>query len=285
MTQRDDTSTSHAADAALHLRYQGWSGCAVRPPEGSHASPLVFDPSPGVELEGGALTLLLTHGHFEHVDGALAHLRRREREPVTVVASSPLCQFLERRAARPGDRLVPVGADSRVEANGWEIRVFEWVHMPLLPPGAGPAARYLLKLMKHPRGLAKMAVGGARGPRHRPMLGYCVRASAASGWLVYYGEGIHRQTTRAQVRAALGEGPVDALVFGAEPEDARALPELLAGQAAAHVLAFEPHRPWRAAFGLPQLDAAALAATLRAKGLDARPLTAGDTVTLPAAPK
>ena len=282
MNTGNDTHLMDAtqAEEALRLSYQGWSGCIVQAPRSSAASPLAFDPSPGLELEPTEATLLLTHGHFEHVNGALAHLRRAERAPVTVIASKHLCRYLERRSAGLHDRFVPVDVGSRVEANGWEVRVFEWEHMPLLPPGTGPAARYLFKLMRHPRGLAKMALGGARGPRHKPMLGFCVKPSGSRGWLVYYGEGMHRRTSREQLRAALGNEPVDTLVFGAEPEDARALPELLAGHAVKKMLAFEPHRPWRAEFGLPQLDVAELAATLRAKGLDAHPLAAGETVTL-----
>lgn len=91
---------------------------------------------------------------------------------------------------------------------------------------------------------------------------------------------MHRRTSRQELRRALGDEPIGTLVFGAEPEDAHALPELLAGQAAGRMLAFEPHRLWRAEFSLPQLDLAEFAAKLRAKGLDAHPLAAGETVTL-----
>ncbi len=265
---------------AFELSYQGWSGCVVRTPALSFATPLVFDPAPDLEIEPIETMLLVTHGHFEHVQGALAHLRRAPRAPVTVIASTTLCRWLERRSKHPGDRFVAVSAGSRLEAGGWNVRVFEWEHMPLLPPGAGPAARYLFKLMKHPRGLAKMALGGATGPRFKPMLGYCVQAKGSKEWLVYYGEGVHRCTSREQLRAVLDNDPVDTLVFGAEPEDAAALPELLAGHRVAKMFAFEPHRPWRAEFHLPQLDVAGLAARLRAKGIDARLLAAGDSVPL-----
>ena len=146
MNTRNDTHAEHATDAeeALRLSYQGWSGCIVHAPRGSAASTLAFDPSPGLELEPVAATLLLTHGHFEHVNGALAHLRRAQREPVAVIASKHLCRYLERRSAGQDDRFVPVDVGSRVEANGWEVRVFEWEHMPLLPPGTGPARERFL---------------------------------------------------------------------------------------------------------------------------------------------
>lgn len=286
MSTRADTHAASVAEPAssaedaLRLGYQGWSGCVVRAPRGSGAAPLVIDPSPGCELEPTAATLLLTHGHPEHVDGARAHLRRAQRAPVTVIASRHLCRYLERRSARHDDRFVPVAAGARVEANGWTVRVFEWEHMGLFPPGLVPAARYLLTLMRHPRGLLDIVRGGVTGPRHGPFLGYCVRAPATAGSLVYYGEGMHRRTSRQELRDALGDEPVETLVFGAEPEDAHALPALLAGHGIARTLAFEPHRPWRAEFGLPQLDLADLLTRLRAVGLDADALTTGETVTL-----
>lgn len=74
-----------------------------------------------------------------------------------------------------------MAAGARVEANGWSVRVFEWEHMTLLPPGAGPAARYLVTLLRHPRGLAGIVLGGLRGPRHGPMLGFAVHAPGSNG--------------------------------------------------------------------------------------------------------
>ncbi len=282
MNARGDMRTegTSKAEDAFHLSYQGWSGCIVRAPRGSGAATLVFDPSPEGAFEPAEATLLLTHGHPEHVGGALAHLRRTERAPVTVIASTHLCRYLERRTARHDDRFAPVGAGALVEANGWSVRVFEWEHMTLLPAGAGPAARYLLALAKHPRGFAGIVLGGVKGPRHGPMLGFSVRARGWNGSLVYYGEGLHRRTSRQELRGALGDEPIDTLVFGAEPEDAHALPELLGRHAVGKMLAFEPHRRWRAEFGLSQLDIAELTAKLRAEGLDAHPLAAGETVTL-----
>lgn len=260
----------------LSIGYQGWSGCVLRAPG---ASTLVFDPAPGSEVPEGA-TLALTHGHFEHVDGALAHLRRASRAPVTVIASAPLCRYLRRHAATE-DRFVRVRAGDTVEVDGWRARVFEWVHMTLLPPGAAQAARYLVKLVSHPGGLARMALGGARGPLHHgPMLGFRVRAASAPGSLVYYGEGLHRRTSREELAEVLDEEPVDTLVFGAEPEDLDALPQLLAEHDVRRALAFEPHRGWRADFGLPQIDLVELVARLKAAGVDAGALSAGDTVAL-----
>lgn len=270
-------ATAHASSAALSIGYQGWSGCVLR---ANGASTLVFDPAPDSEVPEGA-TLILTHGHFEHVDGALAYLRSPNRPPVSVIASPALCRYLARRTAGPEDRFIRVEAGDRIEVGGWTIHVFEWIHMSLMPPGLGNAARYVMKLVGHPRGLARMALGGARGPKqHGPMLGFRVQRDGGRGSLVYYGEGLHRRTSREELAQALGDEPVDALVFGAEPEDLEALPSLLAEHAVGRALAFEPHRGWRADFDLPQIDLEKLVARLRREGIDAGALTPGATIAL-----
>jgi hypothetical protein len=258
--------------APLELRYQGWSGCEVR-----GLTPLFFDPAPDLELEGDRAIVLLTHGHPEHVAGTLAQLRRRSRPPLTVIASDPLCRYLERRTAGKEDRFLRAAARDHLEVFGWGVRVFGWTHMSLLPPGLGPAARYLATLLRNPRGLARMAWADVRGPAHAPMLGYHVRAGG-SGGIVYLGEGLHRRTSKKALAEALGPDPIDALVFGAEPEDVEALPALLSGRAIGRALAFEPHRDWREEFALPQLDPVELVSRLRGAGLDASAMRQGETI-------
>ena len=226
---------------ALQLCYRGWSGFEVRAPGGRTS--LLIDPAPGRAIADERAVILLTHGHPEHVAGALAHLRQRSRAPVTVIASASICRYLERRAAGREDRFMRVAAGHRLDVLGWQVRAFGWTHMSLLPPGMLPAARYLATLLRHPRGLARMAWSDVRGPAHAPMLGYHVSAGEAR--IVYYGEGLHRLTSRHALEEALGPDPIDALVFGAEPEDLHALPALLAGCEVGRAIAFEPHRPWR----------------------------------------
>jgi len=266
-----------ADSVALELSYRGWSGFEVRAPG---RTSLLIDPAPDRAIADERAIILLTHGHPEHVAGALAHLRQRSRAPVTVIASGPICRYLEPRAAGREDRFLRVAARDRLEVLGWRVRVFGWTHMSLLPSGMLPAARYLATLLRHPRGLARMAWNDLRGPAHAPMLGYHVNAGA--GGVVYYGEGLHRLTSRRALEEALGPDPIDALVFGAEPEDVDALPALLAGCEVGRAIAFEPHRPWRADFGLPQLDAEDLVSRLSAGGLDALAMRADQTVTVAA---
>lgn len=264
--------------SALELCYRGWSGFEVRAPG---RTLLLIDPAPDRAIADERAIVLLTHGHPEHVAGVLAHLRQRARAPITVIASAPICRYLERRTAGREDRFLRVAARDRVEVLGWQVRVCGWTHMSLLPRGILPAARYLGTLLRHPRGLARMAWSDLRGPAHAPMLGYHVSAGAIG--IVYYGEGMHRLTSRRGLEEALGPDPIDALVFGAEPEDVGALPALLAGIEVGRVIAFEPHRPWRAEFGLPQLDAEVLVSRLSAAGLDALAVRADQTATVASA--
>jgi hypothetical protein len=268
-----------AAPRSLELRYRGWSGFEVRAPG---RTAVLVDPAPDREIADERAIILVTHGHPEHVAGSLAHLRKTSRAPVTVIASAPICRYLERRTAGREDRFLRVAPRDRLEVLGWSVRVFGWTHMSLLPPGMLPAARYLATLLRHPRGLARMAWGDLRGPAHAPMLGYHV--SAGAGGVVYYGEGLHRLTSRRALEETLGPDPIDALVFGAEPEDVDALPALLAGHEVGRAIAFEPHRPWREDFGLPQLDAEDLVSRLSAAGLDALAVRADQTITVGAAP-
>lgn len=280
---RSRATSASTSSQARHLRYQGWSGLFVAPRVDPKAPELVFDPAPDEELPERELVVLLTHGHPEHIQGAIAHLARRDRAPITIVASAALCRYVMKHAPERGDRFVPVAPGEEVRVSGWTLRVFAWDHLPLLPRGPLKAARYVLKLMKRPSGLAKIVLGGVSGPPHEPMLGYSVREDAESSWLVHYGEGMHRETRPEELARVLGQGDVDALVFGVEPEDAEALPELLCGKRienVRHLVAFEPHRPWRAGFGLSQLDGSSFVRALGGGDADARLLERGDDVTL-----
>lgn len=263
------------AEGELRLTYQGWSGWLVEPPAGAHAS-LCFDPAPGQRLPAGSLVLLLTHGHPEHVDGTRAHLERADRAPVDVVASPGLVEHL-RRAARPEDRFHPVRDGDRARVGGWELVVFAWDHMSLVPPEPRRAVKQLYHLLSRPRGLAKIAVGGLFGPPHGPMLGYRVGREGAGEELVYLGEGLHRRTTSRVLADALGSG-APTLIAGVEPEDEEQIPELLAWHPFERFLAFEPHREWRADFGMRQIDLERLAARLRGAGLASSAAASGDTL-------
>lgn len=256
------TATAPTATATLHAHYQGWSGFVVSAPAtaGDARHPAcVFDPSPDHRLPGDALVIAITHGHPEHVRGALAHLRRRDRAPVAVVASRHVCRYFAARTARDDDRFLPVEPGEQFDVDGWRIRTFAWQHMTLLPPGGiGAAAAHLLRLFRHPLRLAGVALQSAAGPRHAPMLGFHVTAPGGTR-LAYFGEGLHRMTTNEQLVAALGVEPVDVLVTGVEPEDVAEIPGLVWPWEVSRVVLFEPHRIWRSQFGLPQVDMPALA--------------------------
>lgn len=257
-------STEHSR-LVLSARYQGWSGFVLSSPDRAEP-PVVFDPSPDEPLAPIEQVIAITHGHPEHVLGALSHLRRAQRAPVTVVASPGVCRYFARHSARDDDRFVPVAAGDSVAVRRWRIRVFSWRHMPLLPPGLGPALRHLTRLLTHPIHTIRIALQSVGGPSHGPMIGFQVCCDSFDS-VVYLGEGLHRESTPAELDAALGGVPVGALVAGVEPEDSESIPELLSGRAISKVVLFEPHRIWRKRFGMPLADLAALAARLAGLGL------------------
>ncbi|MCC6573317.1 MAG: hypothetical protein IT462_05940 [Planctomycetes bacterium] len=248
---------------AAGLAYQGWSGFVLSHP--ADGAPMIFDPSPDVKLAPAPAVFAITHGHPEHVQGALLHLRRRDREPVTVIASPAICGHFYRRSARNDDRFMPVAAGDVVEAAGWKIRVFGWKHMGLIPPECRPALKLLGRLLAHPICAARVGWQGFVAPKHQPMLGFRIQ-SEGLGPTVYLGEGLHRQTTAAALSEALGDEPVQSLIAGIEPEDAHCIGALLAGRAIERLMLFEPHRDWRTRFGMEQANLPELAAALRRQG-------------------
>ena len=265
-------SVSAVADAAEHslcASYQNWSGFVLRVPAATESVAFALDPSPDVALPNEPLVIAITHGHPEHVRGTLVHLKRSERAAVTVLASKYVCRYLQRRSANAQDRFMPVAAGEHVEVHGWRVRVFAWDHMALLPPSLFGALAHLAKLFRHPLRLARIARQSLGGPRHSPMLGFHLTAPESGTTLVYYGEGLHRRTTHAELQRALGEPPAQVLLAGVEPEDEEELPALIASSGCHRVVLFEPHKGWREQFHLPQVDMPRLLEQLREAGVHA----------------
>jgi hypothetical protein len=248
------------------LEYLGWSGLRVAGP----GDGLCIDPPEGTAMPlDRTLHVLITHGHPEHVGGTLAHLRNPARSgPVRGAAAAPICRYLRRHAARADDRFHACAPGERFDIAGFRIDVFEWKHMPLLPPGIGPALHRLKMIAARPRLAARIVLAGLRGPWPFPMLGFRLTAPACPSILVY-GEGLHRRTDTAQVERIRAALPADFLLAAVEPEDADVLPDLFRRIGATTVGLYEAHRPWREAFGMPLADLDALAATLASDGMRA----------------
>ncbi|MCC7441023.1 MAG: hypothetical protein IT285_05300 [Bdellovibrionales bacterium] len=262
------------------MRYQGWSGCTLESLEKGRLSPLVFDPAPDQKLGRGSKVILITHGHPEHVLGAVSHLKIAERDPVSIVGSKSVCRYLRRRSRVEADTFHAVLPGDSIMVAGWKVRVFGWDHMGLLPQDWRTKLSYLAKLAAHPLHLAGIALDGILGPWHKPMLGFRVEAPEIAAPVVYMGEGLHRKTTSSRIREAFGEKPVSALIAAVEPEDTLELPEILKAQAVGGVIAFEAHKIWRERFGMPQIDLPDLKQRLLERGLRSWTPGPGESVEL-----
>lgn len=264
------------------LEYLGWSGLRIAGTGGE----LCIDPPAGAALAlDRPMHALLTHGHPEHVAGTLAHLRNPARTaPVRAAAAAPVCRYLRRHAVVPGDQIEACAPGQRFDMAGFAIDVFEWQHMPLLPPGIGAALQRLMTIAARPRLAANIVLAGMRGPWPFPMLGF--RLSGAEGTrILVYGEGLHRRTDSGELDRIREALPADLLLAAVEPEDAEVLPDLFRRIGAPAVGLYEAHRPWREAFGMPLADLDALAAAVAGIGLRAAVLRPGmaDPATLPQA--
>lgn len=269
--------SARSATANLRLHYQGWSGCVIEAPATPRTPALAIDPAPGGELPRTELVVLITHGHPEHIQGARDHVALRDRAPVTVIGSANVCRFLKKYSTHVTDRFHEVAGGGRVEAGGWRVRVFAWKHMSLIPPDFFLALRHISKLFLHPLRFTRIALDSAFGPRHAPMLGFCVTPPDGAMPFVYYGEGLHRLTEQAELRQAFGETPIGALITAVEPEDTQQLPAMLAPHGIRRILAFEAHRIWREQFGLPQIDLPDLLQRFKAGGMDGEALAPGQS--------
>lgn len=260
---------------ATRLVWLGWSGFRIDGPGGAA---LYIDPPAGTTFAPDrAAYILITHGHPEHVEGTLAHLRDpARRQPVEVAAGAGVCRHLRRHARHPADRLRVCAPQEHFGLAGFGVDVFAWHHMPLLPPGLGPKLAHLRALASRPVRALRIVLDGIRGPWPFPMLGFRI-ASPAGQRLLVYGEGLHRMAD-AEVVAAVGRSlPADVLLAAVEPEDIGALPELIARAGAPQVALYEAHRPWREGFDMPLADLDALAATLARAGRNVRVLRQGST--------
>lgn len=260
-----DDARVHTTRSGVRLTYQGWSGFIVDVPD-DRCAQLVLDPAPDAVLPSTAFAMLITHGHPEHVQGAFAHIRRADREPVQVIASTHVCRYLAKHSAQPADQFHPLAGGESLEVPGWQVRAFGWEHMSLLPPNKLLAVGYLVKLFIHPLRLARVGLASAGGPRHAPMLGFHLTPPSGAP-LVYYGEGLHRLTTQEELQGAFGSGRVGTLITAVEPEDTQQLPDMLAPHAIDEIVAFEAHYTWRQQFGMPQIDMPDLLERMRAREL------------------
>jgi len=250
--------------AELLLTHLGWSGFLIAFPGGPD---LYVDPPQGTPLPLDRETnILITHGHPEHVAATLTHLAEPIRSaPVNIAASGAVCRHFRKRSRHSSDRFCTCEPQQRMNFSGLDIDVFEWRHMPLLPPGFKAACGHMRRVLGHPLLALRIMAAGLRGPRARPMLGFRIEPPRGPRILVY-GEGLHRRTGQAEALRLAAQFPADVLLAAVEPEDTDILPGLIAAAGAATIVLYEAHRGWRDAFSMPCADLDGLALALERIG-------------------
>jgi len=256
----------------LAVTYLGWSGFRIE-----RAPHRVFvDPPEGTPFPAdGHLTILLSHGHPEHVGGTRALVGQAERRVrITIAASPAICRHLARVSGR-GVSFLPTRPGARLRLDeGLEVRVFEWTHLPLLPGGLKANLAHIRHLLSRPDLAWRIARAGLAGPPAGPMLGFGITLGDRS--LLAWGEGLHR------FAAPWADPMPPAIVLAAvEPGDEAAIPGLLRACGADAALLFEPHARWRDAFGMERADLEGLRARLERDGTRAVVVQPGQTESFP----
>jgi len=267
-----------ASEPSVDLAYLGWSGFRIT----WSAGPQIFVDPPDADAIpcDREAWILLTHGHPEHVRGAASHLADPRRSSNAVVVASPrVCQFLERRHGRPGDRFHPIRPGEEIKLPRLAVEAFSWHHMPLIPPEPKLALAHIARLVRHPSVVYEVLRDAIVGPPPGSMLGFRLIPHSGARVLLY-SEGLHRRTSVAEAREAGRACDADLMIFAVEPEDAEVLPELVAAVGSPVVIPYEAHRSWREELDMPQADLGRLADDLGARGIWARPLDRGERIEL-----
>ncbi len=256
--------------SSWNMDYLGWSGFHIYSQEGQQ---IFIDPPKGTAFPKDIpITIFITHGHPEHLGGTLDHVREIvTAQSTTVIASETVCRYLSKECQRGRVNFIKVGpGQTQNLAPGSSFEVFQWKHMPLLPPGLGAAARHIFHILRHFKAAWRIISMSLNGPRGAgKMLGYLLRLSEGAN-IIIYGEGLHRHS-RTEDIATIGRKVSDAiLIVAVEPEDYAELPQLVAASGAAQAVLYEPHRPWRDIFKLPHADLQALQKTLSNAGISAK---------------
>ncbi len=260
------------------LSYLGWSGFRIDFPG---CRPVAVDPPRKAPLPlDRELNILLTHGHPEHIAGTTRYLENPARSAaVTLLASQRICRFMQQRPHLPEDCFIPCRREQSQDIPGMRVDVFQWRHMPLLPPGFGAVLTHIGRLAAQPRLAWRIVRAGLRGPREGPMLGFRLVPSQGPRVLIY-GEGLHRRTGEADARRTGEQCPAEVLLVAVEPEDTGILPGLVSAVGAPLAIPYEAHYLWRKGFGMPLVDLEALVREFNAQGIQTRTLLPGTAVTI-----
>ncbi len=236
----------------MRIKYSGWSSFSLDHCE-IFAGFDVF--GRGVEdvgfVVGNPYHLFISHGHPEHC-GHINKIRRRDHSrQLRLYSSEPVLDFV-RSFGLTEVQLHGLSKNPMVTESGLCVASFEWKHMPLLPPeSVGAKIRHLLQLARHPLRFVSEFVSGLGMPIRAPTIGFHLRFPDGTT-VLNYAEGLHRLTLADEVERVARQYPSDILLAGVEREDREVIPRWIKILNPRTVVLFEPHGPWRSAFGFPE---------------------------------
>ncbi len=255
--------------STLPITYLGWSGFQI---EVNSDTTVFIDPPHGTALSSHRnVIVLITHGHPDHVGGISAWLQKNELPAaMTVIGSPPLIRYLGNKHSQTTAQFHAIApGEDLMFAHGITVCAIEWTHMGHIPTEPGNALSHVGGFLRHPFKTLGIVAASLRGPPSSPMLGFCIRTGSESQ-LLCYGEGIHRNVSRSEVRANIEALAPLVTMFAVEPEDVPQLPRILNDAGIQNAIIYEAHAGWRRHFGIGNVDLDQLCATLAAAGITAR---------------
>lgn len=250
------------------ITYLGWSGfCIELTP---HQTILIDPPSRTAAPNTEAATILITHGHPDHVSGTQELLEAELPNPLTIVGSRELIAWLKKRYAKSNAIFHDVVPGQRLKINvDLTLTAISWNHMGHIPPEPGNAAKHISGFLRHPMKALGIAGNALFGAPWAPMIGFCIESNGA-GSLLFYGEGIHRKTDLEDVQNNVQIHKPLRTFFAVEPEDLNCLACISAKARLDSVYIYEAHAAWRSDLGIGNVDLDQLAVDLTETGLDVR---------------
>lgn len=199
----------------------------------------------------------LTNGHPEHAGSLQSFPESPESRPhlpsVHLISSADVIRHINRNGILPPENVHPVGEVNGVTIAGVVVTEFQWVHMPLFPPGLRENTKQVFQHLTHPVKLVRIGMLGLSLPKNAPQLGFHIAFPDGTS-VLNYSEGVHRHTNAAEVERVAQNHPAGTLVFAVEPGDAEAIPRWVESPDSKVVYFYEVHQPWRDMFHLPYLD-------------------------------
>ncbi len=190
-----------------------------------------------------------------------------------------MCRYLKYRYGRKDDRFISCFPGDVKTLSGLKIDVFNWRHMPLLPSGLFPGICYLFRMILHMGFTLKVIRNGLKLIKVGPMLGFRIVPKSGPR-LLLYSEGLHKHTSKKEVKKIGQLLYAEVILFAVRTEDAQVIPDLVATIGSSVAVPYEAHQYWRNGFGLPIADLEQISIQLRDRGIRALTVAEGENIIL-----